>query len=158
MLSGCELLPPECYRNCQAQTPILMRETCGDVWIQTRTIRLLVRACRKSGDMFFWRMDVNCSVSKLYSPQTSFFSFSALRRWAEKLISDTAQMPRSARSPLWGRKRWHIPKRSISVPLLARAHQLGGEGSSNHAVLFPSICSPHSRFTQCKSAALPPHR
>lgn len=72
-------------------------------------------------------MVVNYLASNLYSQQTSsFYSFSALRRWAEKLISDTAQMPRRARGPLWGRKCWHIPKWFISVLLLAVAHHLGG--------------------------------
>lgn len=41
----------------------------------------------------------------------SFYRSSALRCWAEKLISDTVQLPRRARGPpLCGRKRWRTPQ------------------------------------------------
>lgn len=41
----------------------------------------------------------------------SFYRSSALRCWAEKLISDTVQLPRRARGPpLCCRKRWRTPQ------------------------------------------------
>lgn len=49
-------------------------------------------------------MEVNYLAGNSYSQQTSFYSSSALRRWAEKLISDTAQLPRRARGPFVGLK------------------------------------------------------
>lgn len=49
-------------------------------------------------------MEVNYLAGNSYSQQTSFYSSSALRRWAEKLISDTAQLPCRARGPFVGLK------------------------------------------------------
>lgn len=59
----------------------------------------------------------------------SFYRSSALRCWAEKLISDTVQLPRRARGPpLCGRKRWRTPQWCAGGVSLEEVEEIEVEG------------------------------